>query len=198
MPRVTITIPGGTPQPYRFQTDREVVSIGRGSDNDITIPCGSVSARHAEMRLTARGYELHDLGSTNGTKLDGERLAVVPLRHGARATLGDVGFDFELSAEESAEIAARAILAGPESKEPVEMPPAPAVGALPPPPASGGASAGMILLFLVLAAAAFFAGMAVRFQKDTGGSLMKAIRTKTIVLPARAPVPAEAMPQSTP
>ena len=150
------------------------------------------------MRLTPRGYELHDLGSTNGTKLDGERLPVVPLRHGTRATLGDVGFDFELSAEESAEIAARAILAGPESKEPADAPPAPAVGALPPPPATSGASAGMILLFLVLAAAAFFAGMAVRFQKDTGGSLMKALRTKTIVLPAGAPVPAEAMPQSTP
>jgi pSer/pThr/pTyr-binding forkhead associated (FHA) protein len=56
MPRVTITVPDRTPQPYRFQLDRRVVSLGRGSDNDIAIDCGSVSVRHAEMVRVDGGY----------------------------------------------------------------------------------------------------------------------------------------------
>ena len=49
MPRVTITVPDKNAQPYRFQMDREVVTLGRGSENDIAIESGSVSLYHAEM-----------------------------------------------------------------------------------------------------------------------------------------------------
>ena len=42
--------------------------MGRGSDNDIVIDSGSVSGSHAEMRRIEGGYELVDLGSTNGIK----------------------------------------------------------------------------------------------------------------------------------
>ena len=45
----------------------------------------------------------------------------------------------------------------------------------------------MILLFLILAAAAFFAGMAVRYQKDTGNSLIDAIKAKNEKSPAVKP-----------
>ena len=73
MPRITITVPDKLPQPYRFPLDRQVVMIGRGSENDIVIECGSVSLRHAEMVRVEGGYELRDLDSTNGIKLDDRR-----------------------------------------------------------------------------------------------------------------------------
>ena len=101
MPRVTITVPERNAQPYRFQLDREVVSLGRGSENDIAIDSGSVSVRHAEMRRIQGGYELHDMGSTNGIKLDGVRHEIIPLRSGATVHIGDVAFDFSLSDEET-------------------------------------------------------------------------------------------------
>ena len=100
MPRVTITVPDSNPQPYRFQLDRRVATLGRGSNNDIVIDCGSVSVSHAEMRRIEGGYELRDLDSTNGIKLDGERMPVIPLRSGLSVKLGDVAFDFQLSDEE--------------------------------------------------------------------------------------------------
>ena len=100
MPRVTITVPDKMPQPYRFPLDRQVVMIGRGSENDIAIDCGSISVRHAEMVRIEGGYELRDLGSTNGIKLDGRRSDAIALRHGATVRLGDVAFDFQLSEEE--------------------------------------------------------------------------------------------------
>lgn len=182
MPRVTITVPNKTPQPYRFPLERESVSLGRGSDNDIAIDCGSVSVKHAEMRRIRGGYELRDMGSTNGIKLDGEKQPVIALRSGISTTLGDVAFDFLLTDEELAALSAERLTeaepapAAAADRESNARPPKAAAPA-PVAQASGGGF-GMILLFLILAAAAFVAGMAVRFQKETGGSLIDAIRAK--------------------
>ena len=106
MPRVTITVPEKKPQPYRFQLDRQTVRLGRGSDNDIVIDCSSVSIRHAEMERVPGGYRLRDLGSTNGTKLDGERKDLIELKNGLAVKVGDVTFDFLLNDDELAALAA--------------------------------------------------------------------------------------------
>jgi pSer/pThr/pTyr-binding forkhead associated (FHA) protein len=100
MPRVTITIPDKKPQPYRFQLDRKVTRLGRGSENDIVIDCASVSVHHAEMERVEGGFQLRDIGSTNGIKIEGERREVIPLRDGLTLKIGDVAFDFQLSEEE--------------------------------------------------------------------------------------------------
>lgn len=181
MPRVTITVPEKTAQPYRFQLDRKVVTLGRGDENDIMIDSGSVSAHHAEMHRIEGGYELRDAGSTNGIKLDGDRFQVLPLRSGMTAHIGDVAFDFLLSDEERAVLASeKSTGVLPVSRE-SDLPPAPA-----PPPRqqvivterTEGSGFAAVLVFLILAAAAFFAGLAVRFQKETGGSFFQAIANK--------------------
>lgn len=194
MPRVTITVPEKTPQPYRFQLDRQAVTLGRGSDNDIVIDCGSVSVKHAEMRRVWGGYELRDLDSTNGIKLDDERQEVIPLSNGASVKLGDVAFDFLLSDEELEALAEEKPAATPPyMDEPVMDEPEHSRAKLPPlreEPAheepilmqeheeQGGGYFGMVLLLLLLAAAAFCAGMSIRFQKETGGSLLDALKAK--------------------
>jgi hypothetical protein len=194
MPRITITVPEKNAQPYRFELDRQTVTLGRGSENDIAIESGSVSVHHAEMRRIEGGYELHDVGSTNGIKLDDVRYEVIPLRSGATTKIGDVSFDFVLSDEES-EALAREKSPEPSpitgeaelSSSPATRPPAPA--ARPPaaaPAASGGGGLSAILIFLILAAAAFFAGMAIRHQKETGGPLVEAIRANKAATP---PIP---------
>jgi FHA domain len=190
MPRVTITVPEKNAQPYRFQLDREVVSLGRGSENDIAIDSGSVSVRHAEMRRIEGGYELRDVGSTNGIKLNGERHEVIPLRSGATVKIGDVSFDFMLSDEEREALAReRPSEPSPITREP-ELPPMkplPQRASYAPAPSSGGTGVGAMLLFVILAAAAFFAGLAVRYQKETGGNLIEAVNAhRAAVKPAPA------------
>ena len=189
MPRVTITAPEKTPQPYRFQLDRETVALGRGSDNDIAIDCGSISVKHAEMVRIEGGYELRDIGSTNGIKLHGERMEVIPLHSGMTVKLGDVEFDFVLSQEE------QDALEREQKRVPLleaQVSALPAAAAVPQrpivmPPQESGGNLGMIILFLILAAAAFFAGLAVRFQGETGGSMIDAIKAKRqVVVPAPA------------
>ncbi len=190
MPRVTITVPEKNAQPYRFQLDREVVSMGRGSENDIAIESGSVSVHHAEMRRIEGGYELRDVGSTNGIKLDGVRHEVIALRSGATVKIGDVSFDFMLSDEEREALAReRPSESSPILREP-ELSPVkqlPQRTAYTPAPASSGSGFGAMLLFFILAAAAFFAGLAVRYQKETRGNLIEAVKAhRAVVKPAPA------------
>ena len=189
MPRVTITVPDTNPQPYRFQLDRRVVTLGRGSNNDIVIDCGSVSVSHAEMRRIEGGYELRDMDSTNGIKLDGERMPVIPLRSGLSVKLGDVAFDFLLS-EEALEALAREKPPeeSPILREPEEAPrrkPAAAHHhhhhAEPEHATVGG---GTIFWFLVLAVIAFCIGMSIRYQKETGGSWLQGVKTRVFGDPA--------------
>ncbi len=187
MPRVLITVPEKNAQPYRFQLDRKVVTLGRGSDNDIVIDSGSVSGKHAEMHRVEGGYQLKDLGSTNGIKVDGNRQQVVSLRSGMSLKLGDVAFDFTLAEEELDVIARETPLQEAVADRSSELPPAPPREEKPrrreqprqvvvQQSSSGGI--GMILLFLVLAAASFFAGLAIRHQKETDESLIKAMSNK--------------------
>lgn len=184
MPRVTITVPEKTPQPYRFQLDRQSVSLGRGSENDIAIDSGSISVKHAQMRRIEGGYELRDLGSTNGIKLNGERRDVIPLRSGMSLNIGDVTFDFQLTDEELEALHKEkpADKGSEPEDDAIVLPSKPAPGRQVAPvggsSGGGGGGIGMILLFIILAAAAFFAGLAVRFQKETGGSFLDAIKSK--------------------
>ena len=192
MPRVTITVPEKNAQPYRFQLDCQVVTLGRGSDNDIAIDSGSVSVHHAEMRRIEGGYELSNTGSTNGITLDGIRYETIPLRSGATVKIGDVSFDFMLTAEESEALAREKPLEpSPITREVVL--PRPQRTSYTPEKSSGGGF-GAMLVFLILAVAAFAIGMAIRYQKETGGSLIEAIQAKAAlrVTPAAEAKPAPA------
>ena len=57
----------------RLQLGPAGVRIGRLPDNDVTIPSGAVSRHHAEIRPMQGGFCVVDLGSRNGTQLNGER-----------------------------------------------------------------------------------------------------------------------------
>lgn len=77
------------------------VTLGRTGDNDIAIPEYSISKRHCWFRLDGARWVLLDLGSTNGTLLDGLPIAAkrpMPLQDGATLTFGRFDFGFHTSA----------------------------------------------------------------------------------------------------
>jgi hypothetical protein len=73
--------------------------LGRSRDCDVTLSDPNVSRHHAEIRPDGRGgWLVEDLGSTNGVKVNGRRIAgTAPLEPGARIALGtaDVRFVVE-------------------------------------------------------------------------------------------------------
>jgi len=81
--------------------EKPMISVGRNPDVDVRFDPGKdldVSGRHAEFRAKGAGYELHDLGSTNGTFVNGERLAgSVALRNGDTIRFGANGPEVEVS-----------------------------------------------------------------------------------------------------
>ncbi len=70
--------------------------IGRSRECDIVLDDSNVSRRHAELRPALDGWEIVDLGSTNGVTLNGRRIALSELlRPGDRIGLGATTLHFE-------------------------------------------------------------------------------------------------------
>ena len=73
-----------------------IVNIGRAEYCDLVIPDDSVSSQHAKLTRREGVWVLTDLGSTNGTLVDGERVeGDIPLAPGAFVRFGDVQLVFE-------------------------------------------------------------------------------------------------------
>jgi pSer/pThr/pTyr-binding forkhead associated (FHA) protein len=74
--------------------------VGR-ENADLTVADEEVSRRHLAVRPHEDGVELEDLGSTNGTFVDGARLAaVVVVSSGARVVLGETELEIEVEVPE--------------------------------------------------------------------------------------------------
>lgn len=87
-----------------FDLTKEVTLMGRDVTNDIVIGDAEVSRQHARVTRTPGGFVLEDLGSTNGTFVEGERL-VAPrvLNSGEQIGLGEnITLMFESSDPEAA------------------------------------------------------------------------------------------------
>jgi len=77
--RLSIRSKAGEDQPVFVR--KPMTSVGRASDNDIVLPDADVSRHHARLEYDQRTLTVRDLGSTNGTRVNGQRVerrAVVP------------------------------------------------------------------------------------------------------------------------
>jgi pSer/pThr/pTyr-binding forkhead associated (FHA) protein len=72
----------------RFLLDRNVVTVGRHPDSDIFLDDVTVSRRHAEFRREGSRFSVHDVGSLNGTYVNGERTDDRPLVTGDEVQIG--------------------------------------------------------------------------------------------------------------
>lgn len=87
------------PQPNQvYDLNKDIITIGRDITNDITINDPEVSRHHLRFTRGAGGFTLEDLGSTNGTFVNGQRLTgAKPLNNGDMIGLGEtVTLGYEL------------------------------------------------------------------------------------------------------
>jgi pSer/pThr/pTyr-binding forkhead associated (FHA) protein len=70
------------------------VTLGRSPHCDYVVDDRTVSARHAELRRTPDGWELRDLGSRNGTRVNGWLVKQQRVAEGDEIALGASSFVF--------------------------------------------------------------------------------------------------------
>lgn len=92
---IVLLHPPGPDIGRRSELTRPRYGVGRESNSDIPVPRDSVSRSHAELLQDATGtWFVRDLGSTNGTFVNEERIETQALRDGDQVRFGDAIFKF--------------------------------------------------------------------------------------------------------
>lgn len=85
----------------RYDVGDTPITFGRREGSVVALSSALASRAHAELRPTEKGYVLHDLGSSNGTRVNGVRVTAQTLVPGDEIAIGEETFRFELAEMES-------------------------------------------------------------------------------------------------
>ncbi len=75
--------------PVTFNLEEDVITIGRSKENNIVLKNIKASRRHARIERTGAVYQITDLGSGNGTKVNGGKIDIHALKKGDEIKIGD-------------------------------------------------------------------------------------------------------------
>lgn len=92
--RPTLEVLRGTSSRRSLPLGAGPARVGRASGNDLVLSDEGTSRNHAEVRYEDGSWVLEDLGSSNGSQVDGAKVGKAPLRPGARITLGQATLEF--------------------------------------------------------------------------------------------------------
>ena len=92
-----LTKKNGTTRP--FPLPASVTVIGRRQECDLCIPLMKVSRRHCQLNLDGGKLTLRDLGSRNGTYVNGERVEEIDLTAGDKIGIGPLSFTIQIDGQ---------------------------------------------------------------------------------------------------
>jgi adenylate cyclase len=90
--------------------------LGRGAASDLPVYDPTISRRHAELMAGPDGVQVRDLDSSNGTSINGDRIAIGLLKQGDTVTFGRVDFRLEGVTDGAAQRATPAAPASPDER----------------------------------------------------------------------------------
>lgn len=82
--------------PVQFDLGGALISIGRASDNDVIVDDPQVSRHHCQLKLQHGAYSFADLGSRNGSWVNGQQVSEVALGPGDLIQIGSTEIIFEV------------------------------------------------------------------------------------------------------
>ena len=107
-----VPVGGGDPIPLR----RGVLTVGRRESCDISLKFPNISGLHCELAYKDAGFwQVRDLGSTNGIKVNGERVLNRPLRPGDEIAIAKRKYKIQYNLTPAAEAAIEAVLSEDEN-----------------------------------------------------------------------------------
>ncbi len=100
MPKLTVKSPEFAGRV--FQLNDAKLTVGRADDNTLVLEHPSVSSHHAELHQEGGDYKLVDLNSTNGTRVNDERVTETVLRSQDVVMLGNILLSYESDTQAAA------------------------------------------------------------------------------------------------
>lgn len=82
--------------PVQFDLGGPLISIGRASDNDVIVDDALVSRHHCQLKLQHGAYSFADLGSRNGSFVNGQPVSEIALGPGDRIRIGSTDIEFQV------------------------------------------------------------------------------------------------------
>jgi pSer/pThr/pTyr-binding forkhead associated (FHA) protein len=98
----TLVVERGTIAGDEHGLDREKLVLGRGASADLRFEDSAMSSEHALIEFTGEGFRVRDLGSTNGTRVNGALVHAHDLEPGDRLEVGQHVLRFRLEPLEPA------------------------------------------------------------------------------------------------
>lgn len=86
-----IVVAGGA-EGSEFGIEAPHLTLGRGPGVDLAFSDSAMSRQHAAIEFSNEGFRIRDLGSTNGTRVNGSEIQGAELKHGDRIEIGDHAF----------------------------------------------------------------------------------------------------------
>jgi len=100
LPRCVVALTRGPDAGDVYELDRAVVVVGADPEADVVLSDDTVSRHHCEIRETAEGYRIVDLGSKNGIIVAGTPVKDALLVPGCEVVLGNTAFRFSSDVDE--------------------------------------------------------------------------------------------------
>ena len=83
-------------RPVQFDLGGPLIGIGRASDNDVIVDDPMVSRHHCQLKLQHGAYGFTDLGSRNGSLVNGQPVTEIALGPGDIIRIGDTEVEFQV------------------------------------------------------------------------------------------------------
>jgi pSer/pThr/pTyr-binding forkhead associated (FHA) protein len=95
-PQAELTIESGPDAGHTHRAGDSALRLGRSPDNDLILRDPATSGHHARVERRGEQFWIVDLGSTNGTLVNGEPIQEKELNHGDRITVGQNAVHFSV------------------------------------------------------------------------------------------------------
>ncbi len=96
---VNLIVIGKSGQHRSYTLPSSVTIVGRRKDCDLCIPLSEVSKRHCQINQEKEGLRLRDLGSKNGTLLNGNRIEHAKIKAGDELAVGPLKFIIQVNGD---------------------------------------------------------------------------------------------------